>query len=112
MWQAGVATQPLLLCPASLELITPVCHCVLCEIRRDLTQSITLGGRQVHLYLVAHHSRFLREFRLLGKRVARPEIRIERSSPDQRKEPLEPYVVKSDVNSVWKISPKNLHLLQ
>ena len=108
-----VATEPLLLYPAYFRSLSPpVCHCVLCEIRRDLTQSITLGGRQVHLYLVAHHSRLLREFRLLGKRVTRPAIRIERSSPDQRKEPLDSYVVKSDVNSVWKIFPKNLPLFQ
>ena len=108
-----VATEPLLLYPAYFRSLSPpVCHCVLCVIRRDLTQSITLGGRQVHLYLVAHHSRLLREFQLLGKRVTLPAIGVERSSPDQRTEPLESYVVKSDVNSIWKIFPKNLPLLQ
>ena len=108
-----VATEPLLLYPAYFRSLSPpVCHCVLCVIRRDLTQSITLGGRQVHLYLVAHHSGLLREFQLLGNRVTQPAIGVERSSPDQRTEPLDSYVVKSDVNSVWKIFQKNLPLFQ
>ena len=108
-----VATEPLLLYPAYFRSLSPpVCHCVLCVIRRDLTQSITLGGRQVQLYLVAHHSRLLREFPLLGKRVTLPAIGVERSTPDQRTEPLDSYAIKSDVNSVWKIFPKNLPLFQ
>ena len=108
-----VATEPLLLYPAYFRSLSPpVCHCVLCVIRRDLTQSITLGGRQVHLYLVARHSRLLREFPLLGKRVTLPAVGVERSTPDQRTEPLDSYAIKSDVNSVWKISPKNLPLFQ
>ena len=108
-----VATEPLLLYPAYFRSLSPpVCHCVLCVIRRDLTQSITLGGRQVHLYLVAHHSRLLREFPLLGKRVTLPAVGVERSTPDQRTEPLDSYAIKSDVSSVWKIFPKNLPLFQ
>ena len=108
-----VATEPLLLYPAYFRSLSPpVCHCVLCVIRRDLTQSITLGGRQVQLYLVAHHSRLLREFPLLGKRVTLPAIGVERSTPDQRTEPLDSYAINSDVNSVWKIFPKNLPLFQ
>ena len=108
-----VATEPLLLYPAYFRSLSPpVCHCVLCVIRRDLTQSITLGGRQVQLYLVAHRSRLLRGFPLLEKRVTLPVVGVERSSQDQRTEPLDSYVVKSDVNSVWKIFPKNLPLFQ
>ena len=52
------------------------------------------------------------EFPLLGKRVTLPAIGVERSTPDQRTEPLDSYAIKSDVNSVWKISPKNLPLFQ
>ena len=61
---------------------------------------------------MAHHSGLLREFQLLGKRVTQPAIGVERSSPDQWTEPLESHVVKSDVNSIWKIFPKNLPLFQ
>ena len=61
---------------------------------------------------MAHHSRLLREFQLLGKRVTLPAIGVERSTPDQRTEPLDSYAIKSDVSSVWKIFPKNLPLFQ
>ena len=106
-----VATGPSLY-TSYLCSLSPVCHCVLLLIRRDRKQSITLGGRQVQLYLVAHRSRFLRVFQLLGKRVTLPEIGAERSSQDQRTEPLELYVAESNVNSIWKISSKNLPLFQ
>ena len=41
-----------------------------------------------------------------------PETEPERSSHDQRTEPLESYVAESNGNSIWKISSKNLPLFQ
>lgn len=54
------------------------------------SRTITLGGRQVQLYLVVHHlSRSPQQFQLLVKREKLPEIGAERSIPDQRTEPLD-----------------------
>ena len=101
-----VATEPLL-SPRVLCSLSPpfVPLCIRLLIRRDLTAvSITLGGRQVQLYLVVHHlSRSPQQFQLLVKREKLPENGAERSLPDQRTEPLDWNGVKSVVNSGWTI---------
>ena len=53
-----VATEPLLLYPAYFRSLSPpVCHCVLCVIRRDLTQSITEGEGSTILGMNIRHDR-------------------------------------------------------